>query len=109
MTTTPLTDQQLDDIAAKAAELRERLDRKNPWPSDNESHWTAEGWKSGTRNALDKLHVEGLVAEVRRLRAQVTELEPGAAFLAALEAGGVDSWEGYDDARAAVETDGPSA
>lgn len=69
MTTTPLTDQQLDDIAAKAAELRERLDRKNPWPSDNESHWTAEGWKSGTRNALDKLHVEGLVAEVRRLRA----------------------------------------
>ena len=64
----PITDEQLDQIEAKAAELRERLNRKNPWPSDNESHWTAEGWKSGTRNALDKLDPAGLVAEVRRLR-----------------------------------------
>jgi hypothetical protein len=69
MTTNPPTDQQLDDIEAKAAELRQKTDRKNSWPSDNESHWHAEGWKSGTRNALDKLHVEQLVAEVRRLRA----------------------------------------
>ena len=65
----PINDQQLDEIEAKAAELRQKIDRKNPWPSDNESHWTAEGWKAGTRNALDKLHVEQLVAEVRRLRA----------------------------------------
>lgn len=70
MTTQPLTDHQLDEIEAKAAELRERLNRKNPWPSDNESFWTAEGWKSGTRNALDKLHVDQLLAEVRRLRQQ---------------------------------------
>ncbi|MFL6096135.1 MAG: hypothetical protein ACJ71Y_11855 [Blastococcus sp.] len=74
MTHTPLAGQQLDEIEAKAAELRERLDRKNPWPSDNESHWTAEGWKAGTRNALDKLHVEALVAEVRRLRALLPDL-----------------------------------
>jgi hypothetical protein len=64
--TSELTTQQLDEIDAKAAYLRERLDRKNPWPSDNESFWTAEGWKNGTRNALDKLHVPALVAEVRR-------------------------------------------
>ncbi|GAA3852070.1 hypothetical protein GCM10023084_02830 [Streptomyces lacrimifluminis] len=68
MTATPLTEQQLDEITAKVAELRERLDRKNPWPSDNESYFVAEGWTNGTRNALDKLHVESLVAEVRRLR-----------------------------------------
>ena len=65
------TDLNLDAIQAKTAELRERLDRKNPWPSDNESYWTTEGWKNGTRNALDKLHVEALVAEVRRLRAEL--------------------------------------
>ena len=69
-TTTPLTDEQLDEIEAKAAYLRDRLDRKNPWPSDNESHWMAEGWKSGTRNALDKLRPDLLVAEVRRLQQQ---------------------------------------
>jgi UDP-2,3-diacylglucosamine pyrophosphatase LpxH len=75
MTNQP-TDQQLDldAIEAKAAELRQKIDRKNPWPSDNESFWTAEGWKSGTRNALDKLHVEPLLAEVRRLRAENAEL-----------------------------------
>jgi hypothetical protein len=72
----PLTNQQLnlDAIEAKAAELRERVDRKNPWPHDNESHWMAEGWKSGTRNALDKLHVEALVTEVRRRRAAMEQI-----------------------------------
>lgn len=67
----PLTNQQLDDIQTKTAELRQRLDRKNPWPADNESHWMAEGWKNGTRNALDKLHPAALVDEVRRLRAEL--------------------------------------
>jgi hypothetical protein len=75
MTTSPPTEQQLDEITAKAAELRERLDRKNPWPSDNESYFVAEGWTNGTRNALDKLHVESLVGEVRRLRTRVADLE----------------------------------
>lgn len=63
----------LDAIEAKAAELRTKIDRKNPWPSDNESHWHAEGWKSGTRNALDKLHPEAMAAEIRRLRAELAE------------------------------------
>jgi hypothetical protein len=61
----------LDAIEAKTVELRARIDRKNPWPSDNESHWHAEGWKSGTRNALDKLHPGTMAAEIRRLRDQV--------------------------------------
>lgn len=39
-----------------------------------------------------------LLAEVRRQRDLITKLEPDAAFLAALEAAGVDNWEGYDDA-----------
>lgn len=73
--TEPITEQQLDEIQAKAAELRERLDRKNPWPSDNESHWIADGWKSGTRNALDKLHAEALIAEVRRQRTELAAVE----------------------------------
>lgn len=68
MTSQPLD---LDAIEAKAAELRQKIDKKNPWPHDNESYWTAEGWKTGTRNALDKLHVEALLAEVRRLRAEL--------------------------------------
>lgn len=72
---TPLTEQQLDEITAKTAELRERLDRKNRWPSDNESFFVAEGWVNGTRNALDKLDPAGLVAEIRRLRGRVTDLE----------------------------------
>ena len=45
----------LDAIEAKAAELRTKIDRKNPWPSDNESFSMTEGWKNGTRNALNKL------------------------------------------------------
>lgn len=71
----PPTEQQLDNITAKVAELRERLDRKNPWPSDNESYFVAEGWKNGTRNALDKLNPAGLVAEIRRLQDALTKEE----------------------------------
>jgi hypothetical protein len=36
--------------------------------------------------------------DAARLRKQVAELEADAAMLAALEAGGVDNWEGYSDA-----------
>lgn len=42
--------------------------------------------------------VPALLAEVRRLRARVAELEGDAALLSALQAAGVDNWEGYDDA-----------
>lgn len=47
--------------------------------------------------------VPELLAEVVRLRKQVTELEKDSATLAALEAYGVDNWEGYDDALAGVD------
>ncbi|MFF1298181.1 MULTISPECIES: hypothetical protein [unclassified Streptomyces] len=92
----------LDGIEAKVAELRQRIDRKNPWPSDNESFWTTEGWKSGTRNALDKLHVELLLAEVRRLRAELAEQQDDLDLLEALRAYGVDNWDGYDEAAQAA-------
>ena len=39
--------------------------------------------------------------EVDVLRARVAELEKDSRFLSALEAAGVDSWEGYDEAREA--------
>lgn len=73
MTKQTLSKQQIDEIEAKVAELRTRIDRRNPWPSDNESHWTTEGWKAGTRNALDKLHVEALLAEIGRLRSELAD------------------------------------
>jgi hypothetical protein len=39
-----------------------------------------------------------LLAEVDRLRALTAALEQDSATLSALEAAGVDSWDGYDDA-----------
>ena len=39
-----------------------------------------------------------LAAEVRRLNARVAELEEDGNLLSALQAAGVDNWEGYDDA-----------
>lgn len=44
-----------------------------------------------------------LLAEVHRLTARVAELEADSAFLAALYAAGVDNWEGYDEAREALD------
>jgi hypothetical protein len=73
MTTSETLD--LDPIEAHAAELRTRLDRKNPWPCDNEAYWQSTGWRAGTRNALDKLHPEAMAAEIHRLRDRVAELE----------------------------------
>jgi hypothetical protein len=45
-------------------------------------------------------HLAALLAEVRRLKRSVSELEKDSATLAALEAHGVDNWEGYSDALA---------
>jgi hypothetical protein len=42
--------------------------------------------------------VPELLAEVDRLRALTATLEQDSATLSALEAAGVDSWDGYDDA-----------
>ncbi|WP_405506366.1 hypothetical protein OG323_06150 [Streptomyces cyaneofuscatus] len=43
-------------------------------------------------------HLASLLGEIDRLRARVAELEKDSSFLAALEAAGVDNWEGYGDA-----------
>jgi len=57
-----------------------------------------------TVKALDAIPAElrtasrELLAEVERLRARNTELESDAQFLAALQAMGVDNWDGYDEA-----------
>lgn len=154
MTTTPLTDQQLDldaieatvtdqhltpgpwDLAYESCDCggdypcghgpyvtgvitpvptsiaAERCKRTGEEPRDYDFHRGEIGDFTEADWALmvsARQNMPALVAEVRRLRAQVAELEPDVAFLAALEAGGVDSWEGYDDARAAVETDGTPA
>jgi len=45
-------------------------------------------------------HLAVLLAEVDRLSKRVAELEKDSATLAALEAYGVDNWEGYSDALA---------
>lgn len=61
----------LAEIQAHASYLDERLAKPNPWPSDNESFWVAEGWKNGTRNALQKLDLQWLVTELRAARAEL--------------------------------------
>lgn len=48
--------------------------------------------------------VPELIDEVQRLRKLVADLEQDSATLAALEAAGVDNWEGYSDAMQAVES-----
>lgn len=48
-------------------------------------------------------HLRYLVAECRRRGARIAELEKDSATLAALEAAGVDNWEGYSDALAGVD------
>lgn len=48
-------------------------------------------------------HLRYAVSEVKRLTAQMADLERGRRILAALQAGGVDNWEGYSDALEAVD------
>lgn len=43
-------------------------------------------------------YLAALLAEVGRQAKRIAELEKDSQFLAALEAAGVDNWEGYDDA-----------
>ncbi|MFJ5151412.1 hypothetical protein ACIQCF_07455 [Streptomyces sp. NPDC088353] len=80
--TQQLTDQQLDEIEARAGHLYEY--EQQPEEAD----------------VLAGTDVPALAAEVRRLRARVSEMENDVALLHALEAAGVDNWEGYDDALA---------
>jgi hypothetical protein len=111
---TNLTDQQLNDIEARA-----QAATPGPWERDDDYGPTffantsgeylqgvgdfnfgvgeqAEADEEFVKHAREDVDV--LVAEVRRLRAELAALEDDSAFLAALQAAGVDNWEGYDDA-----------
>jgi hypothetical protein len=80
----------------------ERCKRTGEQPRDYDFSRTEMGDFSGPDWELmahAREDVPVLLDEVRRLRAQVAELEDDAALLSALQAAGVDNWEGYDDAR----------
>lgn len=111
MTKQTLSSQRIDEI-----ETRANAATPGPWTVSEDysdvlgpdgeqlaSYWNPT---SATRNgefiAHARTDVPVLLAEIRRLRALVAELEPDAALLAALYAGGVDNWDGYDDAREAA-------
>jgi len=79
------TNLDLDDIEARAARLYERTATIDPNAHPDFGQ-------------LTDADVPALLDEVRRLRAQVAELEDDASLLSALQAAGVDNWEGYDDA-----------
>jgi outer membrane murein-binding lipoprotein Lpp len=62
----------------------------------------AEAWRTGTLvlpGVSGPAAVEAGGEDVEKLRARVAELEERDAWLSALEAAGVDNWEGYDNAR----------
>jgi hypothetical protein len=90
---------------------RRTIARFDEEPLDNDPthrEWTAEeDWAQVQADAEFIAHapedIRTLRAEVRRLAARVTELEADSAFLSALEAAGVDNWEGYDDARESLD------
>lgn len=89
---------------------RRTICRFDEEPMDNDpAHrdWDAEqDWQQVRADAEFAAHapedVAALLAEVRRLRAEVDALEDDSALLAALQAAGVDNWEGYDDALTAT-------
>lgn len=75
----------------------------DPDDGDGVDDWDEEAARDQVRaNAVFTAHgrqdVPWLTDQVRQLRARVAELEEDAAFLRALEAAGVDNWEGYDGA-----------
>lgn len=112
-TTTPITDQQLDEIEARttAASLgpwtvsEDYSDVLSPDGDQLASYWnpTAET-RNGEFIAHAREDVPALLAEVRRLRAEAAELSTDVALLRALEAFGVDNWDGYDEAIQSVES-----
>lgn len=48
-------------------------------------------------------HLAALLAEIDNLRKTTAELEKDSGFLAALQAAGVDNWEGYEIARESMD------
>jgi hypothetical protein len=85
---------------------RRTIARFEDEPLDNDPthrEWTAEeDWAQVQADAAFVAHapedVPALLAEIRRLNAEAAVLEGDSALLAALQAAGVDSWDGYDDA-----------
>lgn len=61
---------------------------------------TMPDWAGGIALFLAEAHdaVPQLIAEIRRLRATVADLADDAALLNALQAMGVDNWDGYSAA-----------
>lgn len=86
----PLTEQQLDDIEARAAGMFAHADLGN-----DDDQREAE--------RLSGQDVPALLAEIRRLNALVAESEGDVALLRALKAFGVDNWDGYDEAIQSTE------
>ncbi|MGQ4437971.1 hypothetical protein ACN6LI_003337 [Streptomyces violaceoruber] len=111
-----LTEQQLTDIEARAGAATE-----GPWCTDaweiyqgteyvpGVSRWIGETCRGATSPEQDRADaafvaaarsdVPALLAEVRRLQAELAKSAEDVAWLRCLEAAGVDNWEGYDDAR----------
>lgn len=86
MNQNPLTDEQLNQIETAVAAYEKHPDLGFACCS---AHPVADAGAA-------------LLAEVLRLRAEVDELGDDSALLAALQAAGVDNWEGYDDALTAT-------
>lgn len=61
------------------------------------STWSTATYNDGTEKALHEIAL-GLKTEIDRLRTRLADLEGDAAMLSALQAYGVDNWDGYSDA-----------
>lgn len=112
----PLTTQQLTDI-----EARTNAATPGPWCTDaweiyqgteyqpGLSMWigeTCRGTSTPEQDQADaafvaaaRTDVPALLADLRRARDRVADLEQDSILLSALYAAGVDNWDGYDDAR----------
>lgn len=78
-------------------------DRLTPEREADIRTWVADmGERKDIRYYGPHRDLTDLLAELDALRAENAELGQEAAKLAALEAYGVDGWEGYDDALAGV-------
>lgn len=78
-------------------------DRLTPEREADIRTWVADmGERKDIRYYGPHRDLTDLLAELDALRTEYAELERKAAKLAALEAYGVDSWEGYDEALAGV-------
>jgi uncharacterized protein with von Willebrand factor type A (vWA) domain len=80
-----LTDEQLDEIAARAAGLYE-------YATGLDAAWQDEA------DQLAGKDVPALLAEIRRLQTELAKAAEDVDWLRCLEAAGVDNWEGIETA-----------